>query len=98
MIDETLRNLALLSMEHSYSPYSKKQVGAAIRLSNGKIYTGCNIENSSFGGTVCAERVAVWKAVSEEGPAIEITEVAVATDADPPSSRSASSSGFNKSR
>jgi cytidine deaminase len=84
MIDETLKSLAIRAMDHSYSPYSKKQVGAAIRLSNGKVYSGCNIENSSFGGTVCAERVAVWKAVSEEGPGIEITEVAVATDADPP--------------
>jgi cytidine deaminase len=84
MMDEALKNLALGAMKNSYSPYSNKQVGAAIRLSNGKRYSGCNIENSSFGGTVCAERVAVWKAVSEEGPALSITEVVVATDADPP--------------
>jgi len=71
-------------MNHSYSPYSKYQVGAAIRLMNGKVYSGCNVENSSFGGTVCAERVAVWKAVSEEGPHIEIVEVVVATRASPP--------------
>jgi cytidine deaminase len=71
-------------MANSYSPYSNRQVGAAIRLDNGKEYTGCNIENSSFGGTVCAERVAVWKAISEEGPNVRISEVFVATEASPP--------------
>jgi cytidine deaminase len=79
-----LKARAIKAMENSYSPYSKRQVGAAILLSNGKIYSGCNVENSSFGGTVCAERVAVWKAVSEEGPEVLITEVAVGTDASPP--------------
>jgi cytidine deaminase len=84
MINETLRTLAIKAMDHSYSPYSQKQVGAVIELTNGKTFTGCNIENSSFGGTVCAERVAVWKAVSEEGPLVRIKQVVVATDASPP--------------
>ena len=84
MITETLRQLAITAMNHSYSPYSQKQVGAVIELTNGKTYTGCNIENSSFGGTVCAERVAVWKAISEEGPDALIKSVVVATDASPP--------------
>ncbi len=75
---------AIAVMKNAYSPYSGKKVGAVIRLSNGKEFTGCNVENSSFGGTVCAERVAVWKAVSEEGPGIQIVEIAVATDASPP--------------
>ncbi len=79
-----LKEQAIAAMNHSYSPYSKKSVGAAIHLSNGKIFTGCNIENSSFGGTVCAERVAVWKAVSELGGDIQITDVYVATEASPP--------------
>ena len=48
----------------SYSPYSGLKVGAAV-LSNGKIFTGCNIENSSYGLTVCAERVAIFKSISE---------------------------------
>jgi cytidine deaminase len=84
MSAKSLQELALKAMAHSYSPYSNKQVGAAIELTNGKTYTGCNIENSSYGGTVCAERVAVWKAVSEEGPDVRIRRVAVATDASPP--------------
>ena len=84
MITESLRTLAIAAMNYSYSPYSQKQVGAAIELTNGKTYTGCNIENSSYGGTVCAERVAVWKAISEEGPNVEIKSVVVATDASPP--------------
>ena len=49
----------------SYSPFSKFAVGAAVLMSNGQIYTGCNIENSSFGMTICAERCAIFKAVSE---------------------------------
>jgi len=79
-----LKEQAIAAMNHSYSPYSKRTVGAAIRLSDGKIYTGCNIENSSYGGTVCAERVAVWKAVSELGGNIQITDVYVASEASPP--------------
>lgn len=79
-----LRDLAVKAMEHSYSPYSGKQVGAAVELTDGRTFTGCNIENSSYGGTVCAERVAIWKAVSEAGPSIRLKNVAVATDASPP--------------
>ncbi len=51
--------------KYSYSPYSKFRVGAALLTSSGKIYTGCNIENSSFSLTVCAERTAIFKAISE---------------------------------
>ena len=51
--------------QHSYSPYSKFRVGAALLTKSGKIYTGCNIENSSFSLTICAERTAMFKAVSE---------------------------------
>jgi cytidine deaminase len=68
---------------NSYSPYSKHKVGAAIRVKGGRIFGGCNVENSSYGGTVCAERVAVQKAVSELGP-IEIEEVMVVTDSPEP--------------
>ena len=79
-----LKDQAIAAMKNSYSPYSKRTVGAAIKLTNGKVFTGCNVENSSFGGTVCAERVAVWKAVSEMGGNIQISEVYVATEASPP--------------
>ena len=68
---------------HSYSPYSGYRVGAAILTKSGNIYSGCNVENSSFGATVCAERVAIQNAISHEGN-IEIVEVAVVTDATPP--------------
>ena len=53
------------AMKFSYSPYSGFQVGAALLTQNGKVYTGCNIENAAFSPTNCAERTAVFKAVSE---------------------------------
>ena len=63
--DEQLLNYAKEAMLNSYSPYSGFPVGAALLTTSGKIYTGCNIENASFGLTNCAERTAVFKAVSE---------------------------------
>jgi cytidine deaminase len=65
MSDTKLRDLAHDASTRSYSPYSKAKVGSAVVTEDGKVFQGCNIENSSFGGTVCAERVAIWKAVSE---------------------------------
>lgn len=53
------------AMEKAYVPYSNFKVGAAILMKSGKIYTGCNIENASYGATNCAERTAIFKAVSE---------------------------------
>lgn len=53
------------AMEHAYVPYSNFRVGAALLTANGNVYTGCNIENASFGGTNCAERTALFKAISE---------------------------------
>jgi len=56
---------ALEARERSYSPYSKFKVGAAVLTENDLIYTGCNIENASYGATNCAERTAIFKAVSD---------------------------------
>ncbi len=65
MSNKNLRDLALDASTRSYSPYSLAKVGAALETEDGTLFQGCNVENSSFGGTVCAERVAIWKAVSE---------------------------------
>ena len=65
MTDKELVLKAIDSMKNSYSPYSRFKVGAALLTENGKIYTGCNIENVAFGPSICAERVAFFKAISE---------------------------------
>lgn len=62
---DKLCSMALKAREKAYSPYSKFCVGAALLCDDDSIYTGCNIENASFSPTVCAERVAIFKAVSE---------------------------------
>jgi cytidine deaminase len=77
-----LLNKALQVREKSYSPYSECKVGAALRSKSGKIYVGCNVENSSIGATVCAERGAIQTAIAAEGH-LEIAELAVISDASP---------------
>ena len=57
--------MAIEAMKDSYSPYSNFKVGAALLCEDGRIFTGCNVENLSYSATICAERVAVYKAVSE---------------------------------
>ena len=69
---------ASLAASNSYSPYSLFKVGAALLLTNGQVVTGTNVENVSFGMTICAERAALVRAVSEFGPGIRIAAVAVA--------------------
>ena len=64
--------------EKAYAPFSKFKVGAAVETKEGKIYTGCNVESASYGLTVCAERVAIWKAVSEGEK--EFKNIAVVAD------------------
>ena len=61
----TLIEQAKLAMNNAFSPYSKFKVGAALITKDGRLYRGCNVENSSFGATLCAERVAFVKAISE---------------------------------
>ena len=62
---EELVTAAKDARQNSYAPYSEFRVGAAIETDDGEIYTGCNVESASYGLTVCAERVAIWKAISE---------------------------------
>jgi cytidine deaminase len=62
----------------SVAPFSNFQVGAAVRTASGKVYTGCNVESASYGLTVCAERVAIWKALSEGER--QFTDLAVVAD------------------
>jgi len=66
---------AIKAKETAYAPYSNFKVGSAILTSDGKVYTGCNIENASFGATNCAERTAIFKAVSEGHKSIEAIAV-----------------------
>ena len=75
---EALLDQARAAAKNSYSPYSGFRVGAALRLTSGEVVTGTNVENVSYGITMCAERSALVRAVSEFGPAIRVAAVAVA--------------------
>jgi len=75
MTDRQLFDLACQAMERAYAPYSHYKVGACLLANDGRAFTGCNVENASYGGTICAERTAVVKAVSEG--ATSFTAVAV---------------------
>jgi len=79
-----IKEEAIKMLEYSYSPFSGFAVGAALLTKSGKIYTGANIENSSYGLTICAERVACVKAVSEGE--MEFEAIAVATRSPEPAS------------
>jgi cytidine deaminase len=71
---------ALEARGNALAPYSRFNVGAAIETADGRVYTGCNIENVSYGLSICAERVALWKALSEG--AREFREIAIVSSAD----------------
>ena len=73
-----LIDAALRVREHAHAPFSKFKVGAALADNDGKIYTGCNVENATYGLTICAERVAMFKAISEG--ARKFRRIAVAAD------------------
>ena len=76
MTDQQLVNLAFEMLEKSYVPYSRFPVGAAICCTDGTIFTGCNVENAAYGSTICAERTALVKAVSE-GHRDDLARIAV---------------------
>ncbi|HOL09636.1 MAG TPA: cytidine deaminase [Bacillota bacterium] len=75
---ERLVAAAISARERAYAPYSNYKVGAALLTKQGKIYTGCNVENASYGASICAERTAVVKAVSEGET--EFEAIAIVTD------------------
>jgi cytidine deaminase len=79
-VREKLLRSAKKVMKNAHAPYSKFRVGAAILLSNGKIFSGCNVENASYGMTNCAERTAIFSAVAQLGPKIEIQAVSVTNE------------------
>ncbi len=82
-LQKKLFDAAVLVQKNAHAPYSGAHIGAAVLMDNQQIYTGCNVENASYGGTVCAERVAIFKAVSEGAPK-KILQVMVISDADKP--------------
>ena len=77
---ESLIETAKRAREQAVAPFSNFQVGAAVKTANGKVYTGCNVESASYGLTVCAERIAIWKALSEGER--HFTDLAVVADTD----------------
>jgi cytidine deaminase len=77
---DALTESALNARRNAHAPFSHFQVGAALEDASGRIHTGCNVENATYGLTVCAERVAVFKAISEG--ARKFTRIAVAADTD----------------
>src|SRR5437016_12919313 len=79
---DALLTAALAAREHAFAPYSDFKVGAAVEDNQGRIHTGCNVENATYGLTVCAERVAIFKAISEGAHIRMFRRVAVAADTD----------------
>jgi len=75
-----LQSAALSARAHAFAPFSHFQVGAALEDAEGRIHTGCNVENATYGLTVCAERVAVFKAISEG--VRKFRRIAIAADTD----------------
>jgi cytidine deaminase len=78
-----LIDLAMEARRRAYAPYSKYQVGAALRTKSGRTFTGCNVENAAYPTGMCAERVAVFKAVSEGERDFEVLAVATSNGGSP---------------
>lgn len=81
-MSESLFSAAEAARDAAYAPYSRFKVGAAIQGGSGRIYTGCNIENISYGLTICAERVAVFKAV--EAGETQFEQIAIVANSEEP--------------
>lgn len=77
---DPLLQAALLARDHAYAPYSHFKVGAAVLDGTGRIFTGCNVESASYGLSICAERVAIFKAVSEASSKLTRIAIVAATE------------------
>ena len=80
---QSLIDLANEARRRAYAPYSHYQVGAALRTKSGRIFTGCNVENAAYPQCMCAERVAIFKAVSEGETEFEVLAVATPNGGSP---------------
>ena len=78
--NQRLLAAARKAMKHAYAPYSQFKVGAAMLTSKGEVFSGCNVENASYGLSNCAERTAIFAAVAQSGPGLDIRAIAVVND------------------
>jgi cytidine deaminase len=83
---DRLIQLASEAAERAYAPYSRFKVGAALLARSGKFFAGCNVENTSYGLTNCAERTAIFAAIASDGPELIVDAIAVVSDAEGPCS------------
>ncbi|HTR45918.1 MAG TPA: cytidine deaminase [Verrucomicrobiae bacterium] len=83
---DKLIKAARAAMKNAYAPYSQFKVGAALVTDDGQVFVGCNVENASYGVTNCAERTAIFSAVAQAGPKMQISAIAIVNDHEAPCS------------
>ena len=85
-VRERLLEAARRAMKNAYAPYSRFQVGAALLTTDGAVVTGCNVENASYGVTNCAERTAIFSAITQFGPQMRVRVIAIVNGLNAPCS------------